>query len=208
MSSLIGRFERDVLYLEEGEVPREISGNEVKALKYDAEPDKTKKEKEKKEKKASGGEEAKETAGEEEPAAEVHERLTDDDIARLSSALLANQKFSGPLELQNNKLSDLAALHLSKVFEPDTGFNITFLNLKGNNFTSKAGEYIGEALCNNPEYPLGKLVFGGICLEETGLVRVIEAVNANKNIVQLNVGIITDQGLEAISNLLKDNDSL
>ena len=209
MSSLIGRFERDVLYLEQGEVPREISGNEVKALKYDAEPEKTKKDKELKAKAMeSGGEEAKESPAEEEAAMEVHERLTDDDIARLSNALLPNQKFSGALELQNNHLSDLAALHLSKVFEPDTGFNITFLNLKGNNFTSKAGEYIGEALCNNPEYPLGKLVFGGICLEETGLVRIIEAVNANKNIVQLNVGVVTDHGLEIIADLLKTNDSL
>ena len=102
----------------------------------------------------------------------------------------------------------MAALHLSKVFEPNTGFNITFLNLKNNNFTSKAGEYIGEALAKNPEYPLGKLVFGGVCLEETGLVRVIEAVNANKNIVELNVGIITDRGLEILADLLKPNDSL
>ena len=169
MSSLIGRFERDVLYLEQGEVPREISGQEVKALKYDAEPEKTKKDKEKKAKAMQEveGEEAKEVAGEgeEEPEVEVHERLTDDDIARLSDALLHNTRFSGPLELQNNQLSDLSALHLSKVFEPDTGYNINSLNLKGNNFTSKAGEYIGEALCNNTDYPLGKLVFGGICLE-------------------------------------------
>ena len=93
MSSLIGRFERDVLYLEEGEVPREISGNEVKALKYDAEPEKTKIDKEKKLKakeKESGGEEAKESAAESQPAVEVHERLSDADIARLSNALLHN----------------------------------------------------------------------------------------------------------------------
>ena len=172
MSSLIGRFERDVLYLEQGEIPREISGQEVKALKYDAEPDT-------KDKDGSGSDKEGKETGDGEPAAEVHERLTDDDVKRLADALLKNQIFSGPLELQNNNLSDLAALHLSKVFEPDTGFNITFLNLKNNNFTSKAGEYIGEALVKNPEYPLGKLVFGGVCLEETGLVRIIEAVNSN-----------------------------
>ena len=203
MSSLIGRFERDVLYLEEGQVPREISGQEVKALKYDAEPDKKDKKSE-----ASGSDKEGKESVEGEPAAEINEQLTDDDVKRLSDALHKNQIFSGPLELQNNNLSDLAALHLSKVFEPGTGFNITFLNLKNNNFTSKAGEYIGEALSNNPEYPLGKLVFGGVCLEETGLVRVIEAVNANKNIVELNVGIVTDKGLEILADLLKPNDSL
>lgn len=102
----------------------------------------------------------------------------------------------------------MAALHLAKAFEPAQGFNITFLNLKGNNFTSKAGEYIGEALAKNSAYPIGRLVFGGICLEQTGLVRIIEAVNANQNIVQLNVGIVTDQGLEILADLLKTNDSL
>ena len=99
MSSLIGRFERDVLYLEQGEVPREISGQEVKALKYDAEPEKTKLDKEKKKKdKDSGSEKDKESEKEAE-AAEVHERLTDEDIARLSNALIHNGSFTGPLEL-------------------------------------------------------------------------------------------------------------
>ena len=45
MSSLIGRFERDALYLEQGEVPKELSGAEVKSLSYDADPKKTEKEK-------------------------------------------------------------------------------------------------------------------------------------------------------------------
>ena len=94
------------------------------------------------------------------------------------------------------------------MFEPDTGFNITSLNLKGNNFTSKAGEYIGEALSSNPDYPLGKLKFGGVCLEDAGLVRIIEAVNINKNIVQLSIGEVTDNGLVMLSELLKGNNSL
>ena len=48
-----------------------------------------------------GGEEAKEPVaeGEAEAEVEVYERLTDNDIARLSDALLHNQQFSGPLEL-------------------------------------------------------------------------------------------------------------
>lgn len=104
MTTLIGRFERDVLYLEQGEVPKELSGAEVKSLNYDADPKKTEKEKnkkkkEKKKKKESGGSE--ESASEEEEA-EEKVCLTDADIARLSDALIENQAFSGPLELQNN----------------------------------------------------------------------------------------------------------
>ena len=104
MTSLIGRFERDALYLEQGEVPKELSGAEVKSLNYDADPKKTEKEKkkkkkDKKKKKESGGSE--ESASEEEEGEQVVV-LTDADIARLSDALISNQAFSGPLELQNN----------------------------------------------------------------------------------------------------------
>jgi hypothetical protein len=45
-------------------------------------------------------------------------------------------------------------------------------------------------------------------LEEAGLVRVIEAVNCNKHILKLNVGVVTDNGLEMLSELLKENSSL
>jgi hypothetical protein len=60
MVSLIGRFERDVLFLEQGEQPNEVSGHPVTSLKYEA---------------------------------EEHEKLTDDDIARLASAIRENDKF-------------------------------------------------------------------------------------------------------------------
>ena len=101
MSSLIGRFERDTLYLEQGEVPKELSGAEVKSLNYDADPKKTEKEKNKKKdkkKKKDKSEDEEESASEEE-VVEEKEVLTDADIARLSDALILNQAFSGPLEL-------------------------------------------------------------------------------------------------------------
>jgi hypothetical protein len=45
-------------------------------------------------------------------------------------------------------------------------------------------------------------------LEETGLYRLLEAVNANKHIHKLHVGIISDYGLRTLSELLKANKSL
>ena len=69
MSSLIGRFERDTLYLEQGEVPKELSGAEVKSLNYDADPKKTEKEKNKKKDKKK----KKEQSDEEESAASEEE---------------------------------------------------------------------------------------------------------------------------------------
>ena len=53
-----------------------------------------------------------------------------------------------------------------------------------------------------------KVSFASISLEEVGLVRLIEACNQNKNILQLNVGILTDKGLSRLAELLKENNSL
>jgi len=64
-------------------------------------------------------------------------------VKDLAEALMNNNAFSGVLDLNSNDLSDLSALHLAPVFEKQNGFNITNLYLDGNNFTTKAGEYIG-----------------------------------------------------------------
>jgi hypothetical protein len=45
-------------------------------------------------------------------------------------------------------------------------------------------------------------------LEETGLYRLLEAVNANKNITRLHVGIVSDFGLRTMAELLPLNKTL
>jgi hypothetical protein len=112
------------------------------------------------------------------------------------------------LELQGNKLTDLSALHLAKIFTKKGFSNISKLDVGDNDFSSKAGEYIGQALLENPDYTIFKVSFAKTMLEEAGLVRVIEAVNCNKHILKLNVGVVTDHGLEMLSELLKENTSL
>ena len=139
---------------------------------------------------------------------EEHEKLTDDDVKQLSEALLINDTFNGELFLNSNDLSDLAALHLASIFEKQNGHNVSKLILDGNNFTSKAGEYLGEAISANPGYPLRKISFTGICLESIGLTRMIEAVNCNENIKRLDIGILSDAGLKQIATLLEPNKSL
>ena len=84
---------------------------------------------------------------------------------------------------------------MASLFEKQNGQNITKLILDGNNFTSKAGEYIGEALANNTSYPIRRLSFSGISVESIGLTRVIEAANNNQNLKRLDIGVLTDQGL-------------
>ena len=175
MTSLIGRFMRDLPFLREGLIPQEESGAEVSMLDY---------------------------------TGEEHEKLSDDDVDQLAQALCANNKFEGELKLNSNDLSDLAALHLSKVFEKQDGKNITKLKLDGNCFTSRAGEYIGAAIVNNSSYPLTSISFTGISLESIGLTRMIEAVNSNSNIKRLDIGILTDEGLQALSALLASNMTL
>jgi hypothetical protein len=109
--------------------------------------------------------------------------LTDNDVKELASALKhPESKFHGPLDLSNNvQLTDLSALYLSEVFSRPSG--ITELNLSGNTLLeSKTGHFLGDALMANPGYPISKLTFKDVRLEETGLYRLLEAVNENKHI--------------------------
>lgn len=139
---------------------------------------------------------------------EEHEKLSDDDVQDLARALCDNNKFCGNLLLTGNNLTDLTALHLASVFEKENGQNISKLTLDENNFTTKAGEYIGEALSRNPNYPLKELSFKGISLESIGLTRVIEACNLNTNIKSLHLGVLTDAGLQSLAQLLAPNTTL
>ena len=45
-------------------------------------------------------------------------------------------------------------------------------------------------------------------MKEDGLIRILEACNANKNIKSLHAGYVSLKGLKALGEVLKDNDSL
>jgi len=132
-------------------------------------------------------------------------------VHQLSIALKhPDTKFRGPLKLSGNvHLTDLTGLYLSEIFSAKHGHALRELDLSGNiKMESKSAQFIGEALLANPTYPIEELKFKGVNLEETGLYRLIEAVNANKHIHKLHVGIISDYGLRTMSELLKANRSL
>ena len=60
---------------------------------------------------------------------------------------------------------------------------------------SKAGIFIGEALMHNTQYPIESIKLKNVSVEETGLYRILEAVNLNQNIKKLHLGVISDYGL-------------
>lgn len=72
----------------------------------------------------------------------------------------------------------------------------------------KAGVFIGDALITNKEHPIEKLSFKNVALGEDGLMRVIEALNKNKNITKVHLGLVSDQGLLIMARTLKYNSSL
>ena len=142
---------------------------------------------------------------------EEHEQLRDEDVQQLATALKHPEtKFRGPLKLSKNvNLTDLSGLYLAEIFATKHGHAITELDLSGNlKMESKTAQFIGEALLSNPHYPIEKMHFKGVNLEETGLYRLIEAVNANKSIHKLHVGVISDYGLRTLAELLPLNKSL
>jgi hypothetical protein len=119
-------------------------------------------------------------------------------------------KFNGPLDLsKNNGLTDLSALYISEILSSkNKQSHIKKLNISGANMEEKAGIFIGDALLANPNYPIEYLKFKEINLEETGLHRILEAANANHHIKRLNVGLVSDKGLNIMSELLAHNSSL
>lgn len=53
-----------------------------------------------------------------------------------------------------------------------------------------------------------KLTFENVNLGNDGLIRILEAVNKNQNILKLHCGIVTDSGLNILADKLKDNTTL
>jgi hypothetical protein len=121
-----------------------------------------------------------------------------------------NDKFEGPLELEDNNLTDLAVLAISEVLRKPKHSNITKLDLSENPaFTHKAGEYIGQALLDNEgNSKLEKLEFKGVSLGDRGLLRIIDAANKTPTLEKLNVGVLTDNGLMLLSQRLTGNNYL
>lgn len=75
--------------------------------------------------------------------------------------------------------------------------NITKLNLSKNyNLKSKAGIFIGDALISNTEHPVEKISFKNVYLGEDGLLRILEACNANRHIKKVNLGYVSAKGLK------------
>jgi hypothetical protein len=128
--------------------------------------------------------------------------LTDDDVKNLSEALKNNTVFKGELNLSKNNLSDLSGLYVANAMKTFKG--IQKLDLSKNNLRSKAGEYIGDVLIENPNYKLHELNFKGNKLEEYGLRRVIVGVTMNHNVTKIKLGVISDFGLELLSNELEN----
>lgn len=73
---------------------------------------------------------------------------------------------------------------------------------KNKRLSEKTGIFLGEALITNPEHPVEKLSFKKVCLQEDGLLRILEASNANQNITKLNLGFVTDRGLAIMAKTL------
>lgn len=67
---------------------------------------------------------------------------------------------------------------------------------KNADLKSKTGIFIGDALINNCEHPIEKLNFKNVYLEDDGLLRILEACNANKHIKKVTLGYVSSTGLK------------
>ncbi len=106
--------------------------------------------------------------------------------------------------LAKNELTDLSALYLSDALKSYKG--VTALDFGKTKIGSRAGEYLAEAL--RGDYPIKWLSFKGNCLEGVGLRHILEAANSNENMKYLDLGYVSDDGLQMMTELLKFNKTL
>ena len=65
--------------------------------------------------------------------------------------------------------------------------------------------FIGQSLIDNVDHPVTKISFKNCDLGEAGVHRIIEASNCNKNIKKINLGLVSDESLKTIAQLLINN---
>lgn len=129
-------------------------------------------------------------------------------MKKLVEALRENNVFFGPLCLKKNDLTDQAALYLADLLSKKGRGNIEKLDLSGSHFTSRAGEFLGEAIISNPDCELEKLEFKDVRLGAFGLQRVVEAANACRFLEKVHFGDVSDEGLKIIAEHIKPNTGL
>ena len=72
----------------------------------------------------------------------------------------------------------------------------------------KAGIFIGDALVEHPEHPVEKINFKDVYLGDNGLIRILEACNANRHIKKLSLGFVSAKGLKLMGETLKANKNI
>ena len=87
--------------------------------------------------------------------------------------------------------------------------NVTKLYLgKNKGLKDKAGLHIGDALLANPDHPIEKISFKNVDLGSDGVLRILEACNANKHIKKVHLGAVSSNGMKLMSKALMHNTSL
>jgi hypothetical protein len=124
--------------------------------------------------------------------------LKDSHIQKLATALQKNSVFRGGLDLEDNHLTDLSLLYLTKSLQASSCL-ITFLNLSYNNLKPRSGIYIGDLLSTG--YKLRELYLKGCCLDSMGVQRIVENVE-DSTLKILDIGILNNSGLAIISKYL------
>lgn len=128
----------------------------------------------------------------------VSSSLKDKDVQALAKAFELNSVFSGGLYLQENLITDLGILYLTKSLST-SACRIIYLNLSYNNLKEKSGIYIGDLL--NANYPIKELYLRGNCVETLGVQRICESFEICELQI-LDIGIIHDSGLTILSKYL------
>ena len=129
----------------------------------------------------------------------VQSNLKDQDVQKLSAALEKNSVFQGGINLQENLLTDLSVLYLTRSLKVSK-CQISYLNLSYNNLRERSGVYIGDLLGEG--YKLRELSLQGCCVDGLGVQRIFENLTGESKLRALDIGIVHTSGLLAIAKHL------
>lgn len=124
--------------------------------------------------------------------------LKDSNVQALAGALKKNSVFKGGIRLDENHLTDLGILYLTRALQA-SGASIDYLNLSFNNLKDRSGVYIGELLTQG--YKLKELHLRGCCVESLGVQRIFETLSIS-SLQILDIGIVHSPGMHIMAKYL------
>lgn len=123
----------------------------------------------------------------------------------LKQESVINKPGEAGLYLSNKLLTDLEVLNLTRDLQTAEK-KVDELDLSYNNLKDRSGVFIGNLIASG--YKLKKLKLTGCSIEKDGVQRIFESLHTNSPLKEIDIGLITDFGLNIIAKYVPRSEKL